>query len=258
MEEQPQLIPIIEPTSKSTAGTITLWISILSGAITLILTVVNSYTSNRIKQREDNLKSLEFQLKAKSEDLEQQKANVDRYQWVFSHFSDIEDTDPRKRNFTTSLIRLALSKNEAEQLFNSLQNSEDTLLQTVGQVGIANINSEPIAALVGRLDASTADDRISAFNELKGNYLSSSAAIDLVLNLYTNNRIGSLSPNGVINGLYFLGSTDVNAWTKQQIGQGYQVLLSLKMQRTGQKTKDAIDFFSAQIKRLTSAIPIMG
>jgi hypothetical protein len=246
-----------KPKPKSVTGRITLWITIFSGAVTLILTVVNAYTSNRIQQREEELKTLELQLKTRSQDVEQQKANVERFQWVFTHFKDLEDKNPRTRNFTTSLIRLALSKDEAEQLFNSLQNSGDTLLQAVGQNGISNIDSEPIAALVSRLDANTSAGRISAFNELKSKYLSSSTAIDLVLNLYKKDQINSLSPNGVINGLYFLGSAEIGAWTKQQIARGNAILIDLSKQEMGLKTKEAFDFFSAQIKRLT-LIPLQA
>ncbi len=251
-------ININAPVITSTTSKITLWITILSGAVTLILTIYNAFTSNKIQQREEDLKTLQYQLQTKAQDMEQQKANVSRYEWVFSHFSDIENKDPRKRNFTTSLIRLALSKDEAEQLFNSLQNSGDTLLQTVGQNGISNINSEPIAALVSQLDANTADSRLNAFNELKNKYISSSTAIDLVLNLYTNDRINTLSPNGIINGLYFLGGTDANAWTKQQIEQGNAVLQVINQQKLGPKTKQAVDYFRAQMKRLIQVTPSAG
>ncbi len=89
--------------------------------------------------------------------IEESKERVDRYKWVHGLFPDLNENDKKKKNFTISLIRQALTRGEAEQLFARLQTSSDKELQSVGQSGITAIQNEPIALLVSQMNASTAD-----------------------------------------------------------------------------------------------------
>jgi hypothetical protein len=211
---------------KSLSEHITLWVGVISAIVTISLTIWNAHTKSQIDQREADLKELEAALRARTINIEESKERVDRYKWVLSLFPDLNEADKKKNNFTISLLRLALTRDEAEQLFSSLQTSSDKELQSVGQRGITAIQNEPIALLVLQMNASTAEARKSAVATLERDYKSSSQAVTLVLRTYEQDKIESLSPSGIINGLYFLSATEPNAWDQKQVEAGSQIIKS--------------------------------
>jgi hypothetical protein len=229
---------------------ITMLAGVIGSVVTIALTVSNARTKAQIDAREEELKALEIQLKERSTGIEESKERVDRYKWVLGLFPDLNDTDEKKRNFTVSLIRLALTRSEAEQLFASFQTSSDKQLQSVGQSGITAIQNEPIALLVSQMNASTADLRKSAVATLERDYKSSSQAITLTLRAYEPERIDNLSPSGVINGLYFLSATDPMAWDPQQIELGKQAGLRVEARGAGPQTKDALTVFREFLQKV--------
>jgi len=238
---------------KSLIDKITLWVGAVSAIVTISLTIWNAHTKSQIDQREADLKELETALRARTINIEESKERVDRYKWVLSLFPELNETDKKKSNFTISLIRLALTRDEAEQLFSSLQTSPDKALQSVGQNGITAIQIEPIALLVSQMNASTADARKSAVAALERDYKSSSQAITLVLRTYEQDKIESLSPSGIINGLYFLSASDPNAWDQKQVEAGGQIITALEKRGAGAQTKASLNAFRALLQKVPAA-----
>lgn len=169
---------------------------------------------------------------------------------MLSLFPDLNATDKKKNNFTISLLRLALTRDEAEQLFSSLQTSSDKELQSVGQSGITAIQNEPIALLISQMNASTADIRKSAVASLERDYKSSSQAITLVLRTFEQDKIESLSPSGIINGLYFLSATDPNAWDQKQVEAANQIIARMESRGVGVQTKASLEAVRSLLQKV--------
>ncbi|TXI26227.1 MAG: hypothetical protein E6Q61_00515 [Nitrosomonas sp.] len=218
-----------------------LWIGVISAAITTAMTVWNVYTKNQIDKKEEDLKQLEITLKSRSTGVEESKERVERYKWVLSLLPSLIDQDQTKRNFTVSLVRLALTKEEGEQLFAGLQLSTNPELREAGQRGFESLENQELNRLVLQMNALAADERKEAVARLEKNYSTSPLAISLTLERYQLDRIRSLSPSGVINGIYFLASTDSQAWTPQYKKSAEQLIYRLRATGTGPQTGEALN-----------------
>jgi hypothetical protein len=238
---------------KTLGELITLWVGILGSLVTISLTIWNTRIQAEIGRREESLKELELRLKERTTGLEESRERVDRYKWVLSLFPDLNETDQKKKNFTISLIRLALTKEEAEQLFAGLQTSSDKALQSLGQSGINALQNEPIAILVSKMNASIAEARKSAVADLLRHYKSSSQAIELVLRMYDPEKIENLSPSGLINGLYYLSATDPAAWDRPHIDTAKQAISRIEARGVGPQTKAALDSFKSFLQSIADA-----
>lgn len=235
---------------KTLVEQITLWVGVVGTLVTISLTIWNARTKSEIDKREESLKELEVRLKERSTGLEESRERVDRYKWVLSLFDTLNDKDVKKRGFTVNMVRLALTKDEAEQLFAALQASPDKELQAVGESGATAIQNEPITKLVSQMNASTAEVRKAAVAALVRDYKSSSQAIALVLRIYDPSRIENLSPSGVINGLYYLSATDPGAWDRQLSETGKQVASGIDKRGGGRETKAALEAFKSLLQKL--------
>jgi hypothetical protein len=235
---------------KSIYERISFWIGIIGTVVTLVLTIWNANTKMKIDQREENLKSLEVELKERSTNVEESKERVDRYKWVFSLYPNLNVKDDKEKNFTINLIRLALTKEEAQQLFTGFQSSSDTTLQSLGNKGINVIEIEPILVLAAQMNGSTAEIRKHAVAMLAQDYKSSSPAIDLVLRMYDRDRIKNLSASGLINGLYFLSLTDPDTWNKEQIVEGRDIVKRILASNPGRQTKKSVEAFESLLVKL--------
>ncbi|PWK75312.1 hypothetical protein LX99_03805 [Mucilaginibacter oryzae] len=229
-----------EVTKPAFSNTVTVWIGIVSSIITIILTVYT--TSNKVR-----LDKLENSLNERSTEIEESKERVARYQWVYSLYGDLNSTDVRRKNFAVGLITLALNDNESKKLFSALQTSTDTVLQSVGQSGLralkaSAINTE-LASLISKVDTSNTAARISAVGELEKKYASSPEAITQILNFYSNENISTLSPDGIINGLYFLNRTDPTVWSQQQVQQGQDIIQRILALKPGPNTEREVKKF---------------
>ena len=105
------------------------------------------------------------------------------------------------------------------------------------------ISNDDIAALVSKIDTSSSPDRIKAVGELENKYASSPPAITMVLNLYNPDNITTLSPDGIINGLYYLNRTNVKVWNKQQIKQGQDAAVRIAALNPGKNTNKELANF---------------
>lgn len=233
----------ITPRPPRIAERLTLWTGVIGTALTVVLTAWNAYTKTQIDD-------LELKLKERNAGLEESRERVDRYKWVLGLFPDLTNANAQKRNFTVSLIRLALTPNEAAQLFTGLQTSSDTALSALGTTAIAAIESEPIARLIGQMNADAAETRKHAVAELMRRYASSSQAITLALQMLGADRLDALSPSAVINGLYFLGNTDPAAWDRSQLAVGRAVADRIAGRTPGAQTAAALGAFRALLQRV--------
>jgi len=230
-----------QSTSTSLAQRFGFWVGTIGSLITIVLTVWNTHTKNEIDRREADLKGLEVQLKQRATSVEESKERVERYKWVLSLLPSLTDADVTKRNFSIALVRLALTRQEAEQLFSGLQLSSNQELRRAAQQGFESIETQEITRLVLQINANSADERKRAVATLEREYSSSPASISLVLDLYKPNRISTLSPSGLINGLYFLSVTDPQAWTSTSVKAARDAIAEISKQKVGPQTRAAIE-----------------
>lgn len=233
---------------------ISFWVGIIGSLITILLTAWNTHTKSQIDKREEELRFLEVKLMERTTGIEESKERIDRYKWVLSLFPALNGKDANERNFTLNIARLALTNEEAEQLFAGLQSSTDTSLQSIGQTGIKAIQNEPITLLISQMNGNTADIRKSAVAALVRNYASAPQAITLALRAYDENNIGNLSPSAIINGLYFLSTTEPSAWDNHQLAVGRQVVSKVESLQPGQQTKAALAAFHRNLIKVESAL----
>jgi|WetSurMetagenome_2_1015567.scaffolds.fasta_scaffold291102_1 hypothetical protein len=231
--------------NKSFSDHITLYVGIIGSLVTITLTILNAHTKNVIDD-------IEMKIKDRVTKIEESKEKVDRCKWVLSLFPDLTNEDEKKRYFTTVLTKLVLEEKEAEQLFAGLQASSNKKLQSIGQSGMVAIQNEPIALLVSQMNTNTAEARIDAVKALEKRFKSSSQAITIALRTYDQDKIDNLSPDGLINGLYFLSATDPAAWNQQQVDIGKQVILRVDAKNPGPKTKEALVTFKLLLEKVSS------
>jgi hypothetical protein len=217
-----------------------LWVGTAGSLVTILLTAWNAQTKNEIDRREKDLQALEVQLKQRSAQVEESKERVERYKWVLTLLPSLTEPDITKRNFTISLVRLALTKEEAQQLFSGLQLSPNEELRKIGQQGFESIENQELNGLVLQMNANSADQRKTAVAALERDYRSSPTAITRVLELYAPERLPSLSPSGIINGLYYLSATEAEAWTPAHKTAARNVISRLSSRNPGSQTRAAL------------------
>jgi hypothetical protein len=131
-------------------GKNTAWIGIVSSVITIVLTILNTYTKLQIDAADQRLKEraqeIEAKFKERTTNIEESKEKTSRYTFVKTLFQDLESNDSKKQALTINLIRLTLTEDEAERLFTGFTNSQNQTLQKVGNAGIAVIQKEKSSA----------------------------------------------------------------------------------------------------------------
>jgi hypothetical protein len=117
------------------------WVGLITSIITIGLTVHNTELSNRIQQRELDLKLQENILKQKTQELEVSKEKTSRYEFVNKLLPDILGENKNIVKVKTNLIILALTDDEAKRLFDGFSSSDSNELREIGQIGNDNISS---------------------------------------------------------------------------------------------------------------------
>lgn len=219
------------------------WVGVIGSIVTITLTIWNTHTKSQIDKREEDLKTLEIKLKERTTGIEESKERVERYKWVLSLFPSLNAKDEKEKNFSVNLMRLALTKDEAEQLFTGLQSSSDTSLQLLGENGIAVIQNEPIAFLVAQMNAEKAETRKSAVARLIQEYKSSAPAISLTLRMYDAGKLNTLSPSAIINGIVFLKATDASVWNSKQLITAKETVTKIRRNNPGPQTNSVLTEF---------------
>jgi hypothetical protein len=230
-----------------------LLVGTLGSAITILLTLWNAHTKQLIDEQEQELKAFEARLKERSAGIEESKERVERYKWVLSLLPSLTEEDANKRSFTVALVRLALTRDEAEQLFAGLQQSGSQQVRRAAQQGITELQNQDLVRLVSQINADSADERKAATGRLLREYKSSAAAIAQVIGLYSAERLPSLSPSGVINGFYYLAGTDPEAWTPDSVQRAQDAVAAVAARGPGPQTKANMDRLTKFLETLSKA-----
>lgn len=218
-------------------------VGVAGSVVTVALTVWNAQIKQQIDQREADLKSqtaaLDAELRRRSPNLEESKERVERYKWVYGLVPELSAQDGTKRNAALAMVRLALSKEEAEGLLAGLQQSpnEEVRKAAVQSVAtIARIENAELARLVFQMNAAGVDERRRATGRLQRDFNDSTEAISLALKQLDADQIDKLSSNGLINILYFLSRTDPRAWTQEETAAAARVLPGVRSRGGGPQT----------------------
>ena len=230
------------------------WIGVLGSLVTIVLTIWNTYTKSQIDRSEAELKKLEIRLDNRKADFEESKDRVERYKWVLSLFPVLTSADKEQRTFTLNLARLALSKEDAAQLFAGLQSSSDTTLRKLGNAAVTAIESEPIAKLVAQMNAQTASVRKQAVATLVQKYSSAPQAITLTLRTLDERNIDNLSSSAIINSLYFLSATEPSSWNSIQYLAAQKSRSYLERKGVGAQTRAALNTFNEKLKKIYAVV----
>jgi len=244
-------MPEDKSSNETRIGALGGWIGVAGSAITIALTVWNVHTKDLIDATEVRLKARETELHERAEDLQESKAQIERYTWVRSLFPALKARDQQDRTLTLALIRLALKPDEAKALFGGLAQSSDQSLQEAGQKGLANLESEASNNLIFRINGDQAADRIAALTKLTQEYKGSPETISATLRLFEDDRFAELSSPGVINALYYLANTDSTVWNSEQVSAARKAIQKIQNRHPRGQTLakvSALENFLDQVK----------
>lgn len=118
------------------------WIGVFSSTITIVLTILNYQLNSDLQKAEIALDTAKTELQAKAHLLEVSREKTERYQFVTDLLPDLLAEDESKVILTTNLIRLALTEDEADELFAGFASSTDKKVQQVGETAIKSITSK--------------------------------------------------------------------------------------------------------------------
>lgn len=127
------------------------WLGLVVTIVAIATSIFNLWVSNetaKAKQKVDDAQIVINDSKAKIEaDLarvEQTKAHTERLKFVQSLFDNIaaEKQNIDKRTLSVNLIRLTLSEEDAQKLFNGFANSTDPNFKTAGEEVLRTIKTE--------------------------------------------------------------------------------------------------------------------
>ncbi len=238
-----------QTTDKSMASRLSVWIGVIASLVTVILTLVNGYTKIQIDQKKTELDS-------RAQLVEESKERVSRYIFVHDLYPDILGKEIGKKTLSINLVRLALSPEEANTLFSGFQTSSSEELQSAGQIGISAMRDQELAKLVSEMDDYKATTRISAVQTLVQEYKASPTAVSLVLRLFDQTVIDTLSADGRVNAFVFLKETDPAAWGPEQIRTADDVVARIHQRditsqaRIGKRTQEVLDEFRTHLQKI--------
>jgi len=234
----------------------------LAGSIvTIALTIFNTQIKHDIDDREEKLKERQQQydnsfrdnqqqfdalLKQHAADFEENKDQVERLKWVYANLVPAINTSqsPKAQNAALAMIRLVLTETQAKNLLAALQQSPDKQVAQAADAGtkaLDNIELTKITALVRQMNADNADVRRHATAQLENQYGDSDAAVSSVLESASGENLKNLTPNGVINSIYFLSRTDLSAWSKDNLEKADKIIPLVRARNIGQKTSQELD-----------------
>jgi hypothetical protein len=109
------------------------------------------------------------------------------------------------------------------------------------------IESDRIASLVAQMNDASADMRKVATGRLEREHGANPVAIGLVLETLSEQNLGSLSPSGRINALYYLNQSNLAAWTDQHRKQALDAIARIRSRaahgtaRLGTQTGESLE-----------------
>lgn len=229
------------------------WLALVSAAVTISLTVLNSYWSREINKVDQNLKIRESELKEQQLLLDAGKEKLARYAFVYNLFDGVLNQDQAQKTLTINLITLALTEKEAEQLFSGLQASSNQQARDVGTLGSDVI---VLQSLVAQMNDAVKKNRIGAVESLIQNHKENPQAIEFAIKLLELPKLENLSPSGRINVLVFLSNTDPSAWSPELAGRAENAVLTIRERSSrgiamiGDQTEAALTGLSAFLSKL--------
>ncbi len=190
------------------------WLGLASAIVTVSLTVLNAYWSKQIETVDQQLKQREADLKALQLELDAGKEKLARYTFVHKLFDGVLNQDQAQKTLTVNLMTLALTEEEAQQLFAGLQASDNADARDVGSLG-----SDVVAlqGLVAQMNDVVRQNRVGAVEKLIQTHRTNSAAVDQAIKLIEPPKLENLSASGRINVLVFLSNTEAAAWSPDLI-----------------------------------------
>ncbi len=204
------------------------WIGVVSAVVTVVLTVVNAYWSNRIRQVETDLEARQLEIQSQ---LEQQRIELDagrerleRFTFAQRLLEDLVDDVEPARSLKINLVNLALTEEEAEDLWQGLRASQD---ETVSSLGTMAVRTR-LARLVGQMDAATREERIGAVQRLIDDHATNPQAVEQALTMLEEPRVGTLSASGRINVMVFLQRTEPAAWNASTLRRADAALEAMR------------------------------
>ncbi len=185
--------------------------SVLMTPLLTIATICLGWLANRTEAR---LKEAELRLKERASVVEESRERVERYKWVFSLLPSLSDQDPARRQFTVALARLALSPDEASQLFAALEASDNPQWQLFAKQAQVVLRREIINSLLHELGSEREIARQQALKTLLDDYLTSGLAVKAAT-LFVS-QAEDPSPQALVNYFYFLARTDPSVWSESE------------------------------------------
>jgi|GEM_PF-3405210 hypothetical protein len=112
---------------------------IFSWVCTLITTGVAVFTSYSSSEATRDRIRLESEIARVESQLKQRAENRSDFTFVHSLMPDLLSKEPARQAVAVHLIRLALSKDEAQQFISDLNNSTQPALKSAGSTGLADL-----------------------------------------------------------------------------------------------------------------------
>ena len=235
------------PRAPGVAERLGLWVGLLGSIITVGLTIWNAKINSDINTNKG-------QIDAKLAAVEESKERVERFKWVQSLISTLDNTDEKTRTYNIALIKLALSPAEAEALFSGLQSSTIAVVQTAANQGLALLKTDDgLDALVAKLNGPNESVRKGTLSNLMANYNSSARAVSAALALLSKENASQLTAQGAVNLLTFLNATTPDAWTKASGESAAAILADLLARPVGPQSQALVK--DAQKKLAQQAVP---
>lgn len=244
----------------SLAGRIGSWIGVISAAVTVVLTGVNAYWSNRISRIETELQREQIRIQRELEEqriqLDAGRERLERFTFAQALLEDLLDDQEPARSLKINLVNLALTEEESRDLWEGLRASQDEQVRTLGTTAVESA----LARLVQQMDAPTRDERVRTVQRLIDEYAASPQAVEQALLMLEMPRVATLSPSGRINVMVYLGRTEPGAWTPETLGRVEAALAAMRARARsgeaaiGDQTRAVLQELEAHLEEVRGAV----
>ena len=107
-----------------------------------------------------------------------------------------------------------------------------------------------LAILLKQLNSHSERERRGTTNVLKDEYSSDPQAVEQALALLDESKVGELSPQGLINVLFFLNNTDDSAWTAESARKAEAAVAAIEKRPLGSQATEAVGKFKSRAAAL--------
>jgi hypothetical protein len=96
--------------------------------------------------------------------------------------------------------------------------------------------------------------RRNAMNTLKSEFADDGIAVSLALDLLEETKIGELSPQGLINVIYFLNETSDAAWSSDTVQRAEKAVAVLERRQLADRARRELARFKTRIEKLSAIV----